>query len=293
VSFYQNYHKNYFGLKSPTKKGKLHMDQSRLLINEPPLLVLPSLAAAIGLNEAIVIQQLHYRLQNPKTGALNDGLKWEYSTYEEWQQVFTFWSARTIQRVFLDLEKRGLIVSAQFDKSGYDRRKYYRINYDQLRMIDSANLSSSMVPTLASSLIGITKSINNNDKDDAAPKAKTSTTPNVFALYESEIGQLTPMVAEKLKDAEQAYSEQWVLDAIELAVEHNKRNWKYCEAILKNCKTKNIRPKLNRLEAKHANQPNTKKRATQPKPEKTDYTDDDRKAAERVRQRKAGRMPTV
>ena len=34
----------------------------RLLIDEPPLMVLPSLAAVIGLNEAIMLQQIHYWL---------------------------------------------------------------------------------------------------------------------------------------------------------------------------------------------------------------------------------------
>jgi DnaD/phage-associated family protein len=59
---------------------------------------------------------------------------------------------------------------------------------------------------------------------------------NIFELYESNIGPLTPMIADSLGDAEKLYDEQWIADAIRLAVEHNKRNWKYCEAILKRWK---------------------------------------------------------
>jgi DNA replication protein len=60
--------------------------------------------------------------------------------------------------------------------------------------------------------------------------------PNVFRLYEENIGPLTPLIADALKDAETAYTEEWVSAAIELAVKHNKRSWKYCEAILRRWK---------------------------------------------------------
>jgi len=60
--------------------------------------------------------------------------------------------------------------------------------------------------------------------------------PNIFKLYEENIGPLTPLIADVLKDAEQMYSSEWISEAIEIAVKNNKRNWKYCEAILKRWK---------------------------------------------------------
>ena len=60
--------------------------------------------------------------------------------------------------------------------------------------------------------------------------------PNVFKLYEENIGPLTPLIADALKDAEEIFQPEWIADAIELAVKNNKRNWKYCEAILKRWK---------------------------------------------------------
>ena len=60
--------------------------------------------------------------------------------------------------------------------------------------------------------------------------------PNAFKLYEENIGPLTPLIADTIKDAEEIYSQEWVADAIELAVKNNKRNWKYAEAILKRWK---------------------------------------------------------
>jgi DnaD/phage-associated family protein len=60
--------------------------------------------------------------------------------------------------------------------------------------------------------------------------------PNVFRLYEENIGPLTPLIADALKDAEEIYYPEWIAEAIELSVKNNKRNWKYCEAILKRWK---------------------------------------------------------
>ncbi len=73
---------------------------------------------------------------------------------------------------------------------------------------------------------------NPEDKGFALPVER----PNVFRLYEENIGPLTPMIADTLKDAEETYEADWIVDALEVAVKNNKRNWKYIEAILKRWK---------------------------------------------------------
>jgi DnaD/phage-associated family protein len=56
--------------------------------------------------------------------------------------------------------------------------------------------------------------------------------PNVFALYEQNVGMLTPMIADELRDAEKLYPETWIRDAIGEAVKLNKRSWRYIARIL-------------------------------------------------------------
>jgi DNA replication protein len=56
--------------------------------------------------------------------------------------------------------------------------------------------------------------------------------PNIFALYEQNIGLLQPIIAEDLKDAERTYSQEWIEQAFRIAVENNVRNWKYIRRIL-------------------------------------------------------------
>ena len=56
--------------------------------------------------------------------------------------------------------------------------------------------------------------------------------PNVFVLYEENVGALTPLIAEELKEAEELYPADWIEDAFREAVSLNKRSWKYIRAIL-------------------------------------------------------------
>lgn len=56
--------------------------------------------------------------------------------------------------------------------------------------------------------------------------------PNIFALYEQNIGVISPMIADELREAEGLYPEDWIEDAIKEAVTNNKRSWRYAAAIL-------------------------------------------------------------
>lgn len=65
-----------------------------------------------------------------------------------------------------------------------------------------------------------------------AMPGKTASSPNIFSLYEENIGVLTPMIAEELREAEKLYPSQWIQDAFKESVALNKRNWRYVARIL-------------------------------------------------------------
>jgi DnaD/phage-associated family protein len=69
--------------------------------------------------------------------------------------------------------------------------------------------------------------------DDDRPVSLVANRPTIFALYEQNIGPLTPLIADTLKDAEATYPQSWIAEAVQIAVEVNKRNWRYIEAILR------------------------------------------------------------
>ena len=56
--------------------------------------------------------------------------------------------------------------------------------------------------------------------------------PNIFVLYEQNIGPLTPLLAQELMDAEATYPTEWIQDAFREAVALNKRSWRYVQRIL-------------------------------------------------------------
>jgi DnaD/phage-associated family protein len=84
--------------------------------------------------------------------------------------------------------------------------------------------------------------------------------PIIFRLYEENIGPLTPLIADALKDAEETYSAEWVAETIELAVKHNKRSWKYCEAILKRWKEEGRGEKQDRRDTEEINRDDIQRR---------------------------------
>ncbi|SDF31805.1 hypothetical protein [Sporolituus thermophilus] len=106
------------------------MTNKQYLLDEYPLVVLPSLAQKLGINEAIVLQQIHFWLQ--KNGKQRDAKKWVYNSLEAWHQQFPFFSMSTLKRTFNSLEKLGILITGHYNKKAYDRTKWYSIDYNKL-----------------------------------------------------------------------------------------------------------------------------------------------------------------
>lgn len=67
---------------------------------------------------------------------------------------------------------------------------------------------------------------------ESIPHPTSEEQPNIFALYEQNIGMLSPIIAEELKEAEKLYPDSWIQAAFREAVDLNKRNWRYISRIL-------------------------------------------------------------
>lgn len=123
---------------------KVNEPQKRrqLLLDEPPLIILPSLAVAVGLNEAIIVQQIHYWqakkraiIQAPKSDRI-------YNTIKDWQKQFPFFSTSLIRRALNNLEKDGIIISGNYNRNQADKTKSYSIDYDRLNEILESRLNN-------------------------------------------------------------------------------------------------------------------------------------------------------
>lgn len=101
----------------------------RLLLDEAPLILLPSVAVVLGVNEALILQQINYWIQASKNEY--DNHFWTFNSYNDWRKQFPFWSKETIGRGIRNLERMGLVISTVGpNKRATDRTKWYRINHD-------------------------------------------------------------------------------------------------------------------------------------------------------------------
>lgn len=127
---------------------------TQLIIDENPLLIAPKLATIIGLNEAIVLQQIHYWInifkQTQDEHHFQEGEWWVWNTGSEWQENFPFWSECTVRRVLDNLRNsytskendkkvtRGpLVVVGNFNKKGYDQTLWYRVDYEEVARLEA------------------------------------------------------------------------------------------------------------------------------------------------------------
>lgn len=122
-----------------------------LLFKFRPLVINPQLAERIGLNEAIVLQQIKYWLSETDSGIEHDGRRWIYNTVEQWQKQFPFWSADTVKRALTSLQKQGLVLVEKLAKAQRDHTNHYAINYQSPALIEEGNLHQSEQGKLPSS----------------------------------------------------------------------------------------------------------------------------------------------
>lgn len=129
---------------------------SNLLIDERPLMVLPKLATAVGLNEALVLQQIHYWTKTFEAADdrkhFRQGKWWVWNSVSGWESNFPFWSRSTVRRTLRSLRepyapsdaerKRGmvdraaLVVTGTFNAMAGDKTLWYRVNYRELARIE-------------------------------------------------------------------------------------------------------------------------------------------------------------
>lgn len=96
------------------------------------------MAAKIGVNEAVVLQQIHYWLGISKH--VIEERTWVYNTYEEWQKQLPFWSVSTIKRTIRSLEMMGLLLSNNWNEMKMDKTKWYSIDYEKVKELEDSIL---------------------------------------------------------------------------------------------------------------------------------------------------------
>ncbi len=170
------------------------MAMSKWLFDSHPIVVDRELAKAFGLNEAIVLQQLNYWL-NGKSAKLINGRKWIYNSYKQWQEDnFPFWSLATVRRAIENCEKKGLIITGNFNKAGFDKTKWYSIDYDMIDRGMSKRCAQNEQTSCSKCADGVAQNAQTNTRDYSEITTEITTDNNSRAEPDSVADQVKTIV---------------------------------------------------------------------------------------------------
>lgn len=130
---------------------------------------------------------------------------------------------RTLERALERATERGIFISAPLLAGEAEDRCYLlntALNREMLQRAERGEL------TLAEGAVPTAGWV-------ALPQQRAT----IYDLYEQNVGLITPLIAEELQQAEEAYPPDWIEDAFREAVSYNKRNWRYVRRILENWAT--------------------------------------------------------
>ncbi len=207
-------------LESRSMKGFTGFPAGKVKFTSIPSLFFSELLPAIdNLAELKVTLHIFWRVQQKRgdpryvtraellaDGSLLSGLKAPGRTTEE---LVDEGLERAVARGTL------LHLMAEQDGQGHD---WYLLNTHRGRQaVEKIRRGELKLDTTASPLIEILPQVER---------------PNIFVLYEQNIGLIQPLIAEELREAEKTYPAAWIEEAFKIAVEHNARNWRYIQRIL-------------------------------------------------------------
>lgn len=205
---------------------------SKLLIDDYPIQVLPKLAEEIGLNEAIILQQIHYWLNTSKHN--HDGKKWIYNSYPEWQKQFPFWSLITIKRTIYSLEKQKLLVVGNYNKAKFDKTKWYTIDYQALEgMIRPSYQNDTTSVSKRDDGTYQNDTTNTIDYTETNKQKETGDVSYIFQLISKELETIqSPLKVQQLENEIESFKEE-KLEIVELAINYCKEKNKGINYLIK------------------------------------------------------------
>ena len=158
------------------------------LFDDSPIVINTTLANEIGLNEAIVLQQINYWIEGNRRSGKNyhNGKYWTYNSIKSWQEKnFKFLSVETVRRVFTKLEKLGFIATGNYNKDPRDKTKWYTINDNKLKEL-YFEIESRKKNLIENNLGATVNAINQNEQMEVVKMNKCNESEYANAISQNE-----------------------------------------------------------------------------------------------------------
>jgi DNA replication protein len=151
----------------------------------------------------------------------------------------------TLLRIYLKLlsegKDQGEVIGWYFFNTARSRKVVAELQGGEMipvRLLTTQEKRAEKAGTIVAEGYATTREYDSMAADSAAQSVQVQVErPNIFVLYEQNIGLLSPLIADELKEAADQYPAEWIEAAFREAVQYNKRNWSYIRAILRRWET--------------------------------------------------------
>ncbi len=236
------------------------MTQTKL-IDEPPLLVLPSLATKIGLTPAIFLQQMHFLTYYSRYPAItHDEKRWLKISRAEMGKEFPFWHTNTLSNIVAKCQDQGFLDSTDsLNGNNFDRTLWYAVNFSAInqatedtKIVSSTNhhkngviedtkiVCSEDTKIVHSSILETIDSSSSGSSEGQEPRAKKPMNPNpntddinLVREFETAFGLFpSAFLISELDDLGKTYGKLSTSTALKIAATAGKRDLRYVTGIL-------------------------------------------------------------
>ncbi len=163
-----------------------------------------------------------FEIVYPKKGSVRYTSAAELASHPSLVQDLKNPAREVLEKALEALAKKNILLKCDLVQEQIEQHIYFLNNAANQRIIEKINALEIPIEGLEPAAAATPA---------AAPEA------DIFTLYEENVGMLTPLIADELREAQTHYPESWIKDAIKEAVSRNKRNWKYISSILERWST--------------------------------------------------------
>jgi len=152
-----------------------------------------NIAEIYGIHEAVLLQNLYYWIKKNIANEKNlfDDYYWTYNSVSAYIELFPYMSEHKIRYSLKNLEENGLIITGNYNKSKYDRTKWYALTAKAFELFNDS-ICQNHKHHLTKSTNGIAK--NHEPIPNNKPYNKPNKKPN------NTVKQSLPIISFELSE---------------------------------------------------------------------------------------------